>query len=212
MPAEVWELALTLPVDFTLPIWHNLILDANAQLPEVNTSIVLANAALESFIKLSLDILAKSSSIPPESWEWINTRDDTMLKQPSAKEMFDQVLFLLTGRSLKRDQPELWKAFDDLRDARNSMVHRGKAVTKKKTRKGTTTTDVTSEKAKEMVDNASRIISWVESLLPDEYKRVMFLGNINYTVARSATGPETTTELVALRGDLSRFKLSIEED
>ncbi len=126
MPAGVWELALTLPVDFTLPIWHKLILDANAQLPDVNTSIVLANAALESFIKLSLDILAKGSSIPAESWKWISSRDDALLKQPSAKEMFDQVLLLLTGRSLRKDQPELWKAFDDLRTARNSMVHQAR--------------------------------------------------------------------------------------
>ena len=121
---ELWELAMTLPVDFSLPIWHKLILDATAQLPDVNTSIVLANAALESFIKLSLDILAEqSSSISDESWKWLSNRDDALLKQPSAKENFDQVLTLLTGKSLRRDQPELWKAFEEMRAARNSMVH-----------------------------------------------------------------------------------------
>lgn len=208
VPADVWELALTLPIDFTLPIWHNLILDANAQLPDVNTSIVLANAALESFIKLSLDVLAKGSSIPPETWDWISTRDDTLLKQPSAKEMFDQVLFLLTRRSLRKDEPELWKALTDLRAARNSMVHQGKAIIKKKTRKHTTSIEVTPQMATEMVDNASRIIAWVESLLPDEHQRLMFKGNINYSLARLATGQENTeTELVGIRGDLSRLRL-----
>ncbi len=213
MPAGIWDMAITLPIDFTLPTWHNLILDANAQLPDVNTSIILANAALESFIKFSLDVLAEGSSIPSESWKWISTRNDTLLKQPSAKEMFDQVLFLLTGRSLRKDQPELWKAFDDLRDARNSMVHQGKAVTRKKTRKGTTTRDVTSEMAKVMVNNAERIISWVESLLPEEHKRVMFKGNINYSIERPATGPENMkTEMVGVRGDLNRFKLNFGDD
>lgn len=213
MPADVWNLALILPVDFTLPIWHKLILDANAQLPDVNTSIVLANAALESFIRLSLDILAKGSSIPLESWKWVSNREDTLSKQPSAKEMFDQVLFLLTAKSLRKDQPELWKALDDLRDARNSMVHRGKAVTKKKTKKGTTSTDVTSNIAKVLVDSASRIISWVESLLPDEHQRLMFKGTINYSLARPATGPENKeTELVGIKGDLSRIKVSFGDD
>lgn len=216
MPAGIWDLALTLPTDFTLPVWHNLILDASAQLPDVNTSIVLANAALESFIKLSLDILAKGSSISPESWEWITSRENTLLKQPSAKEMFDQALFLLTGKSLRKDQPELWKAFDDLRAARNSMVHQGKAVIKKKTRKGATTIEVTTQTAEKMVENASRIITWVESLLPDEHKRVMFKGNINFSVARSATGSEGSnteeTEIVGIRGDLSRIKVGIGHD
>jgi len=212
---DLWELAMTLPVDFSLPIWHKLILDASAQLPDVNTSIVLANAALESFIKVSLDILAKqSSSISDESWEWLSSRDDVLLKQPSAKEMFDQVLSLLTAKSLRRDQPELWKALDELRSARNSMVHEGKASIKnKRKRKAATKTEVTPEMARSMVDNASRIIGWIESLLPEEQKRLMFAGSINYQLARSATGPENAnTELVAIKGDLDKLKLSFVKD
>ena len=207
---ELWELAMTLPVDFSLPIWHKLILDATAQLPDVNTSIVLANAALESFIKVSLDILAKqSSSISDESWKWLSDRDDVLLKQPSVKENFDQVLTLLTGKSLRRDQPELWKAFDEMRAARNSMVHEGKATIKiRRKRKAATTSEVTSEMARSMVDNASRIIGWIESLLPEEHKRLIFAGSINYQLVRSATGPENAnTELVAIKGDLNKLKL-----
>lgn len=213
MPLGLWELALTLPVDFTPPIWHNLILDAKAQLPEVNASIVLASAALESFIKLSLDTLAKRASIPADSWSWINNRDDVLQKQPSTKERFDQVLFLLTGKSLRREQPQLWKELDNLRIARNSLVHEGKAVTKKKTRKTTTTTDVTPEIASVMVDNAARIIAWVESLLPPEHRRLMFTDNIDCSFSRPATGPENaTTELVGIRGDLSKLKLRFGDD
>jgi hypothetical protein len=213
LPAGLWELALTLPIDFTVPIWHNLILDASAQLPDVNASIVLASAALESFIKLSLDILATHSSIPAESWEWISNRNDVLQKQPSTKEMFDQALSLLTGQSLKTKQPDLWKSLENLRVARNSLVHEGKAVTKKKTRKTTTTVDVTPEMARVMVEDASRIIAWVESLLPPEHRRLIFTDNINCSFSRPATGPENeTTELVGIRGDLSKLKLSFGDD
>jgi hypothetical protein len=162
-----------------------------------------------------LDILAKqSSSISDESWEWLSSRDDVLLKQPSAKEMFDQVLSLLTAKSLRRDQPELWKALDELRSARNSMVHQGKASIKnRRKRKAATKTEVTPEMARSMVDNASRIIGWIESLLPEEQKRLIFAGSINYQLARSATGPENAnTELVAIKGDLDKLKLSFVKD
>jgi len=210
---DIWELAATLPVDFTLPVWHKLILDATAELPDVNPAIVLANAALESFIKLSLDILARDSVIPSESWEWINSREDALLKQPSPKERFDQLLGLLTGRSLRKDQPELWKAFNDLRSARNSMVHEGKAVIRHKKKRKTVSVDVDSEMAKELVDKAAHIIAWVESLLPEEHKRKMFTGQINYSLARAATGPEEPqTELVGFRGDLSKLKIGFAKE
>lgn len=212
MPAGVWDVARALPDDFSPPIWDTLLLDANAQLPDVNTSIVLANAALESLIRFSLDVLAEGSSIPPESWKWLSARNDDWLKQPSVKEMFDQALYLLTRRSLKKEQPELWKAFDELRDARNSMVHRGKAVVKRKSKKDSPEGEVTPQKARELVDGAGRIIRWVESLLPAEHRRVMFEGTVNFALERSATGPEpreSQTELVGIRGDLNRINVSI---
>jgi hypothetical protein len=128
----VWAQACGLPTDFTPHVWDMLLLDAHAQLPDVNTSIVLANAALESFINISLDILAEDSTVAPESWKWLTSRGDDWRKQPSAKEKYDQVLFLLTGRSLKKEKADLWEAFDKLRSARNSIVHQGKAVIKTK--------------------------------------------------------------------------------
>lgn len=211
--SDIWELATSLPLDFSLPVWHKLILDATAQLPDVNPAIVLANAALESFIKLSLDVLAKNSSLPIESWEWLNSRADVLLKQPSSKERFDQVLTLLTGKSLRKDQPELWKALNDLRSARNSMLHEGKATIKRKRKRKSVSFEVDGEIAKEMVNKAAHIIAWVESLLPEEHKRKMFTGQINYSLARPATGAEDPkTELVAIRGDLNKIKLSFGKD
>lgn len=135
LTGDIWELVFKLPTEFSPYIWDTLILDAKAQLPDVSTSIVLANAALESLINISLEILAKESKISEESWNWIISRDENWLKQPSAKEKYDQVLYLLTGHSLKEEQKELWKAFDELRSVRNSIVHQGRAILIRKTNK-----------------------------------------------------------------------------
>lgn len=208
--AAIWNLAHTLPVDYAPPIWDTLLLDAWARLPDVNTSIVLANAALETYINLSLDALAEKSSIPGESWDWIITRDQDWLKQPSAKEKYDQVLYLLTGRSLKKEEKELWKAFDELRVARNSMVHQGKAVIKKKTKKKAIEKDVTPRLAKEMLANANKIIYWVESILPEEMRRLIYRGEVRRRLNITMTGSESIeTELWGIGGDIDDFDFTI---
>lgn len=201
--------AMELFRDFTPQVWDMLLLDAHAQLPDVNTSIVLANAALESFINIALDILAKDSTVAPESWKWLTSRGDDWRKQPSAKEKFDQVLFLLTGRSLKNEKPDLWEAFDKLRSARNSIVHQGKATlgTKK------LATEVSPEMAKELLTGAGRIISWVESTMPEEKRRIFFTGDTIYSFNRPATGPDNSgTELWGLKGNLDGMRLTIGDD
>jgi hypothetical protein len=202
---SLWEQVASLPVDFKPQVWDMLLLDAHAQLPDVNTSIVLANAALESFINFSLEILAESSLIPPESWDWLTTRGDDWRKQPSAKEKYDHVLFLLTGKSLKKEQIDLWNAFGKLRDARNSVVHEGKATIKKK--------EVSTDMAKELVKEAGRIISWVESMLPEEKRRIIFAGDMLYSFNRPATGPENSgTELWGIKGTLDGMKLTFGDE
>lgn len=205
----VWEKAASLPADFTPHVWDMLLLDARAQLPDVNTSIVLANAALESFINISLDILAEGSAIHSESWKWLNSRGNDWRKQPSAKEKYDEVLFLLTGRSLGKEQKDLWEAFDKLRAARNSIVHQGRAVIKTKKSE----IEVSPEMARKLVADAGRIISWVETLLPEEKRRVFFTGETLYSFNRPATGPDNSeSELWGFRGDLDGMKISIGED
>jgi hypothetical protein len=209
--AGVWEKAAGLPADFSPHVWDMLLLDAHAQLPDVNTSIVLANAALESFINISLNILAEGSLVAPESWKWLNSRGDDWRKQPSAKEKYDQVLFLLTGRSLEKEKKDLWEAFNKLRAARNSIVHQGKAVIK--TRK--TEIEVSPAMAKKLVADAGRIISWVEAILPEEKRRIFFTGETLYSLNRAATGldnSESQTELWGFKGDLDWMKISIGED
>jgi hypothetical protein len=205
----VWEQVATLPADFMPYVWDMLLLDAHAQLPDVNTSIVLANAALESFITTSLDTLAVGSGVAPESWRWLTSRGDDWRKQPSAKEKFDQVLFLLTGRSLASEKKDLWEAFNKLRAARNSIVHQGRAVIKTKKAE----VEVSPEVAKGLVVDAGRIIAWVEALLPEDKQRKFFSGDVAYSFNRPATGPDNSESLLlGFGGDLDGMKISIGED
>ncbi len=205
--AGVWEQAVGQPSDFSPPIWDMLLLDARAQLPDVNTSVVLANAALETFINISLDILAEGSPVAPETWEWLTTRGDDWRKQPSTYENYDQVLFLLTGRSLRKEKTDLWTAFTKLKDARNSIVHRGRAVVRTGSKKER---EVSPGMAKKFVIDAGQIISWVETILPEERRRKYFTGNILYSFDRQATGPDNSnTALMAIKGNLDGMRLAI---
>lgn len=102
------------------------------------------------------------------------------LKEPSVSEKYDQVLFLLMGRSLCRDEPPLWHDFSELKKARNSMVHEGRALVGKK--------EVTPKRAKELVESAGRIISWVEALMPEDKRRVWYTGRAVWRLSRLLVG------------------------
>jgi hypothetical protein len=141
--------------------WDNLLLDAEALLPHIGSSIVMANAALEVFITWVLDTLHTEKQLPGDVWNWINTRDHWS-KEPSVSEKFDALLRVFTGRSLK-DEPRLWQQFVELRKARNTLVHEGVAQIG--------SAPVTAEKSKGLVDSTKEIIKWVELLLPEAQKR-----------------------------------------
>lgn len=181
--SDVWRMAQELPSGYAPPVWENLLLDAGSALPEVGPSIVLANAALETFINVTLDQLSRSSTPSPKSWKRLSRRDDPR-KQPSAREQYHQVLRLLTGRSLTED-PDLWRAHLRLREARNSLVHEGKAMTGSK--KGDRI-EVTPGIANEMVGDAKRIILWVEELLPEEQRRKFYHNKIMVRMNKAFTG------------------------
>jgi hypothetical protein len=165
---EVWSKAHTLSSSYRPSNWENLILDAEVLLPEVGPALVLAVTALETLISVTLNHLASSANLPAGLWEWINNRGDYR-KEPSVEEQFDVLLRVLADKSL-RNQSDLWRAFKDLKEARNSFVHGGVAVIrigkKKKTEKV-----VTQELAYTLVRQAREIIDWVESLLPSELRR-----------------------------------------
>jgi len=134
------------------------LLDAQADLPRVGPAVVLAATALEVFISNTLDGLVQRSSLPKELWSWINQRGD-YLREPTVEEQFDALLKFLTGHSLKAEAT-LWEAFRNLKTARNSFVHEGRA------RIGGTTVSI--ETARRLVVSASEIIAKVREWLPSD--------------------------------------------
>jgi len=151
----VWEKTKEVFPDYRINHWDQLILDAHKVLPEVGASIVLANTALETFIKAALDGLATENDYPEVLWNWLYDRNP-LLKNPSTDEQFDVLLKLFTGSSLK-DNDELWEAYKNIKKIRNGFVHEG--ILK--------LGDVPVDKylAGRLINKAKRIIEWVEQFL-----------------------------------------------
>lgn len=166
---EVWKNAANDFREFEPYVWDSLLLDAYAQADDVNAAIVLANAALESAIDFSLETLARESAVSQQSFEWLINRSGDYIRQPSVKEKFDELLFLVSGYSLKKEESNLWESLKDLRCARNSMVHQGKAVLKKG--KKAVEKEIDARLARELLGKAKEIIDWLESLLPADIRR-----------------------------------------
>lgn len=158
----VWEALQALPADFQPPAWHTLLLDAEALLPRVGASIVLAYAALETLIEACLNQLAPLSNVPTPLWKWITERHGDDRLTPSVSEQFNELLLSLTGKSLKNEN-KLWEMLQNLRSARNSFLHEGRAVVGGK--------QVTADYARALVAGAKGIANWVEVLLPPELRR-----------------------------------------
>ena len=146
----VWKAVNGLAHDFQLMPWDSLLLDARYQLPNVGVAVLVAYSALEVMIERVLDQLAEDHVQPLSLWEWINERD----REPTVENRFDVLLKLLTGSSLK-DSASLWQSFKELKQARNSFVHAGKAVIGKKRM------PVSVEKAGELVNAAKAITDFV---------------------------------------------------
>lgn len=168
--AEVWNKAQTLPVDFKLPTWEILLLDAEAALPEVGLCVVLGYTALETFVEWILNQLVPRGGVPETLWKWINERLDW--QAPSVPEQFGQLLKTFSGKSLKDDN-NLWEAFQNLRKARNSFVHEGKAFIGKD--------EVTVERATTLIVQAKAIVDWVEPVLPEALRRLKLERGVEFT-------------------------------
>lgn len=177
--AAIWRKVTELPVDFEPYTWDVLLLDAESLLPEVGASVVLAYAALETFIAWSLDQLAPLSPIPPELWQWINDRGD-WYKEPSVSERYDRLIKILTGKSLK-DEPQLWEALQNLARVRNSFAHEGKPILGGQ--------EVTTEQAMRLIGQAKAIVDWAERLLPGALRRPRFGGIVNWEFQKMLTAP-----------------------
>jgi hypothetical protein len=155
---KIWTDVFSLPPDYEPPPWESLLLDATVEMPSIGPALVLAATALEVFISRVLDRLAPTKVVPPELWHWINERGNR-LKEPSLEEQYDVLMKFLTGHSLK-DEPLLWEAFKNLKDARNAFVHEGIAKIGQ--------TPVSTETANKLIASASNIIAKIREWLPNE--------------------------------------------
>jgi hypothetical protein len=147
-----------------LPPSDDLFLDALAALPHIGAAVVLAYTAIEVRIASALNVLATTNPaiVGGAMWSWINDREQ-FLKEPSVEEQLTDLMQMLAGKSLKKEKA-LWDAYGNLRKARNSFVHEGKAVMLDKT-------PVDATKAQELIHGANGIIDWIESALPESHRR-----------------------------------------
>jgi hypothetical protein len=167
--ADAWTVLGKVGPEYIPPTWDTLLLDAYAALPaadalipQVGASIVLAFTALETFITAALNELAQEANVPAEFWDWMAQRGGDPDRQPKLEEKFDQLLKHLSGHSL-REEARLWKGFTDLRNARNKFAHEGVA------RIGDL--HVSTELAKLLVSQAEEIVNWIEHMLPESMRR-----------------------------------------
>ena len=156
---DIWEDVHSLAPHQPLPVWKDLLLDADAILPNVGPAVVLTFTALEVFISRMLDGLAASGKVEHDLWAWINNRG--YLKDPSIEERFDFLSRHLIGKSIK-ENGGLWEHFKHLRKARNSFVHDGVA------RVGDQI--VTEDQARNFIRQANEIISVIKKELPEELR------------------------------------------
>lgn len=150
-------------VDLSRHPWDALFLDAASHLPEVEPSIVLAYAALESCIDWALDVHVETGGFDADLYKWIANRDGAYVKEPSVREQFSDLLRAVSGRNLK-DEKDLWDKLIRLGKARNSIAHVGAAMVDG--------VAVDAATARALVASAREIIDWVEAGLPEGGRRI----------------------------------------
>lgn len=197
LTTETWQwLGAQLP-GYVPPPWHLALLEAERLAAGVRDSavgapIAVASAALEAFIAEVLNALAsRSTSVSSSLWTWLNGRDD-WLKEPSVEERYDFLLREFAGFSLK-DDTRLWQDFRNLRQARNSFSHEGRAVIGN--------SPVTGARAEELIAGCRRIVDWVEDRLPPELRQPRSPGvTVSTTVALDRPSDDAQLYGVAFRG------------
>ena len=185
--SEAWADASALAPDFEPRPWDEMLMDASDVLPRIEAAIVLAFAALESFIDWALEEFAAAGAVDPALYRWIAERDN-IEKRPSPKDRYDVLLKALGGKSLK-DEPDLWTLFSDLYRVRNKSAHEGHA-----TLNGVR---VNLDKARELVGGAERIIAWAEQLLPEEMRRPATGPTMELVFTKLLTGADPATQQAA---------------
>jgi len=175
MNSDVWEDIWKLPLDYVVPAWESLLFDARGSASEVGEAIVLAAAALKVFISHVLNELSGDSNVPGQLWEWITQRQ-IRYQEPSVEEEFDILLKSLSGTSLN-DNPELWEAFRDIEEARDTFVREGIA------RIGPD--PVSPDDIRLLLQNTTEIIGFIKNKLPESLHWPQYDHSLKITSAKS---------------------------
>lgn len=156
-----WTAVREVPEDTDLLSWDQLLLDAAALMSiDHAAAVLLVSAALEAVIDAVLSKLASTKVEPaPALWGWLNHRSEYW-REPSFTDQFDAILEILAGASLKKVHPSLWRAFLDLKSARNHIVH-GQP----------TKPALDRETVAGFLRTAAEIVNWLEELVPELPKR-----------------------------------------
>ncbi|QFY05602.1 hypothetical protein GBF35_01920 [Nonomuraea phyllanthi] len=160
-----WNAIAKLPWGYDPAAVDVLLLDAQDSVDEIGPAIVLAATAVEVRIEYALNSLARLYGINPELWDWINTRNNDVRKQPGVNEQLDELLGAIARRSLKEDK-DLWPRYQKLRKARNSFVHTGEALLDGKPLDGAGVA--------KLVQTAREVVDWIDELLPHAERRPQF--------------------------------------
>lgn len=164
LPREIWNNLYKLEEPFQLPTWYDFQLDAWDALErdEIGLSMVLAFTSLEVFIPFILDKFAKKQVKPQKMWIWINNHNN---REPDVSDQFNGLLEVFTGSRLI-EEPKLWKAFNEIREARNKFVHEGIASIKN--------IPVNAKKATELLQETRNIVSFIKNKLPKSMRWIEF--------------------------------------
>jgi len=170
---QVWEDMHRLAPEYAPMPWESILLDAGVELPQVGPAIVLTQTALEVFISHHLDRLAEHKQVSPSLWSWVTDRGNHD-RDPSVSEKFDILLRELTGHSLK-DESALWKAFQNLKSARNAFVHEGTARIGEQ--------EIREDVAAKLIQDANRIISKVREWTPEALQWPEIKSKVNLQIS-----------------------------
>lgn len=159
---DLWLAAAEVPDEFAPAAWDTLFLDALDLVPEVGPALVLLLAAVETRLESALDLQADAQSVNADLWAWLNGRGTSRRRGPTLVEQADSLLASVSGRTLKEDE-RLWRAFQDLRKARNSFVHSGVAEVDG--------VAVAPDQVSGLIPLVGEILDWIEQLLPADKRR-----------------------------------------
>lgn len=118
---DIWKSLLSYTPNIRLH--RTLMLDAHALFPEP-ASLVLAFSAVEAATRLIIETRARAAH-PATVGQWLGS--PKRFREARVESLLRGPVFGLTGIELEKES-DFWTGFQDLLDARNSVVHEGRPV------------------------------------------------------------------------------------